>query len=229
MKDSFGARSTLELDGRHYEYYRLDAVRDGHVDRLPYSLKILLENLLRYEDGVNVTREDIQAVLDWDAKATPSYEIDFTPARVPEGETCVRIRAYMAHHQGMSLLAFAHVLLDQPMQRRFMSDPLVRATELLLQERVPKQGATLHPHAAEVSAAARPPGADVGSIMRVFTEPNTRVPEVHLLSNGRYHVMATHAGGSSSRWRDLADAKTDEDRTKAEEFLNHLATLHDAV
>ncbi len=62
----------------------------------------------------------------------------------------------MAHHQGMSLLAFEHVLLDQPMQRRFMSDPLVRATELLLQERVPKQGATLHPHAAEVSAAAAP-------------------------------------------------------------------------
>ena len=129
------------------------------------------------------------------------------------GEPYALVRSYMAHHQGMSLLAFAHVLLDQPMQRRFMSDPLVRATELLLQERVPKQGATLHPHAAEVSAAARPPGADVGSIMRVFTEPNTRVPEVHLLSNGRYHVMATHAGGSSSRWRDLAITRWREDST----------------
>ncbi|HEX7718761.1 MAG TPA: glucoamylase family protein, partial [Woeseiaceae bacterium] len=142
------------------------------------------------------------------------YEaIDYTPKRVPRGKSHAVVTSFMAHHQGMSLLAFAHVLLNQPMQRRFMSDPLVRATELLLQERVPKKGATLHPHAAEVSAAARPPGADVGSSMRVFTEPNTRVPEVHLLSNGRYHVMATHAGGSSSRWGDLAITRWREDAT----------------
>jgi cyclic beta-1,2-glucan synthetase len=76
-----------------------------------------------------------------------------------------------------------------------------------------RSGATLHPHAAEVSAAARPPSADVGSIMRVFTEPNTQLPEVHLLSNGRYHVMATHAGGSYSRWRDLAVTRWREDAT----------------
>ncbi|MFZ3259665.1 MAG: glucoamylase family protein [Thiobacillus sp.] len=142
------------------------------------------------------------------------YEaIDYTPTRVPRGKPHAIVRTFMAHHQGMSLLAFAHVLLDQPMQRRFMSDPLARATELLLQERVPKKGATLHPHAAEVSAAARPPIADVGSIMRVFTEPNTPIPEVHLLSNGRYHVMATHAGGSYSRWRDLAVTRWREDAT----------------
>ncbi len=123
------------------------------------------------------------------------------------------VRTFMAHHQGMSLLAFAHVLLNRPMQRRFMSDPLVRATELLLQERVPKQGATLHPHAAEVSAAARPAAAEAGAIMRVFTDPNTPIPEVHLLSNGRYHVMATHAGGGYSRWRDLAVTRWREDAT----------------
>ncbi len=113
----------------------------------------------------------------------------------------------------MSLLAFAHVLLNQPMQRRFMSDPLTRATELLLQERVPKKGATLHPHAAEVSAASNPSGANVNSIIRVFTEPNIPIPEVHLLSNGHYHVMATHAGGSYSRWRDLAITRWREDAT----------------
>jgi cyclic beta-1,2-glucan synthetase len=142
------------------------------------------------------------------------YEaIDYTPSRVPRGKHHAIVRTYMAHHQGMSLLAFAHVLLDQPMQRRFMSDPLARATELLLQERVPKQGATLHPHAAEVSAAARPAVAEAGSIMRVFTDPNTPIPEVHLLSNGRYHVMATHAGGSASRWRDLAVTRWREDAT----------------
>ena len=140
------------------------------------------------------------------------YEaIDYTPSRVPRGKPHAIVRAFMAHHQGMSLLALAHVMLDQPMQRRFMSDPLVRATELLLQERVPKKGATLHPHAAEVSAAARPPSADVGTFMRVFTNPDMPVPEVHLLSNGRYHVMATHAGGSASRWRELAVTRWRED------------------
>ncbi len=142
------------------------------------------------------------------------YEaVDYTPSRVPPGKNYAIVRAFMAHHQGMSLLAFEHVLLNQPMQRRFMSAPLVRATELLLQERVPKKGATLHPHAAEVSASARPPEAETGAIMRVFTDPNTPIPEVHLLSNGRYHVMATNAGGGYSRWRDLAVTRWREDAT----------------
>lgn len=142
------------------------------------------------------------------------YEaIDYTPSRVPRGKRHAVVRTFMAHHQGMSLLAFAHVLLDQPMQRRFTSDPLVRATELLLQERVPRKGATLHPHAAEVSATARPPDAEAGAVMRVFTDPNTPMPEVHLLSNGRYHVMATQGGGSYSRWRDLAVTRWREDAT----------------
>ncbi|MFU8764568.1 MAG: GH36-type glycosyl hydrolase domain-containing protein [Haliea sp.] len=142
------------------------------------------------------------------------YEaIDYTPARVPRGKPHAIVRSFMVHHQGMSLLAFAQVLLDQPMQRRFMADPLARATELLLQERVPKRGDTLHPHAAEVSATASPPSAETGALMRVFTDPDTRLPEVHLLSNGRYHVMATHAGGSYSRWRDLAVTRWREDAT----------------
>ncbi|MCC6208384.1 MAG: cyclic beta 1-2 glucan synthetase [Gammaproteobacteria bacterium] len=142
------------------------------------------------------------------------YEaIDYTSSRVPRGKNHAIVRTFMAHHQGMSLLSFAHVLLDQPMQRRFMADTLAQATELLLQERVPKKGGTLHPHAAEVSAAARPPDAEAGEIMRVFTDPNMPIPEVHLLSNGRYHVMATHAGGSYSRWRDLAVTRWREDAT----------------
>ncbi|MFN2327837.1 MAG: GH36-type glycosyl hydrolase domain-containing protein [Chromatocurvus sp.] len=140
------------------------------------------------------------------------YEaIDYTPSRLPPGKPHAIVRTFMAHHQGMSLLAFAHVLLDQPMQHRFMSDPILRATESLLQERVPRKGATLHPHAAEVTAAARPPSIDAGSIMRVFTTPNTRIPEVHLLSNGRYHVMVTQAGGGYSRWHDLAVTRWRED------------------
>ncbi|WP_347332323.1 GH36-type glycosyl hydrolase domain-containing protein [Marinimicrobium locisalis] len=142
------------------------------------------------------------------------YEaIDYTPSRVPRGKTHAIVQNFMVHHQGMSFLAFAHVLFGQPMQRRFMSDPLARATELLLQERVPKRGDTLQPHAAEVSAAARPPTAESGAILRVFTDPNTRMPEVHLLSNGRYHVMATHAGGSASHWGELAVTRWREDAT----------------
>ena len=139
--------------------------------------------------------------------------IDYTPSRVLRGKHHAIVHAFMAHHQGMSLLAFAHVLLNQPMQRRFMSDPLVRATDLLLQERVPKQGATLHLHAAEVSANAYPVATEAGTIMRVFTDPKTPIPEVHLLSNGRYHVMATQAGGGYSRWRELAVTRWREDST----------------
>ncbi len=82
MTDSFGARSALEVGGDQFEIYRLDAVKEGHVDRLPYSLKILLENLLRHEDGRDVTRDDILALANWDPKAAPSTEISFTPARV---------------------------------------------------------------------------------------------------------------------------------------------------
>ena len=142
------------------------------------------------------------------------YEaIDFTPSRVPRGKNHAIVRSFMAHHQGMSLLAFAHVLLERPMQRRFSSIPIVQATELLLQERIPKKGSTLHPHAAEVSAAARPAGAGAEGIMRVFSDPNTPIPEVHLLSNGSYHVMATSAGGGYSRWRKLAVTRWREDAT----------------
>jgi aconitate hydratase len=82
MTDSFKARSTLTSGGQNYEYWNLLALGAERVARLPYSLKILLENLLRFEDGVNVTRKDVEALLNWDAKAAPSYEISFTPARV---------------------------------------------------------------------------------------------------------------------------------------------------
>jgi aconitate hydratase len=82
MKDSFQARRTLAVGNTQYQIASLTALKDKNVARLPYSLKILLENLLRYEDGVNVTRDDIEALLNWDPKATPSYEISFTPSRV---------------------------------------------------------------------------------------------------------------------------------------------------
>ena len=81
--DSFGARDTLEVSGREYEIFRLDALQASYdVARLPYSLKVLLENALRLEDGESVTRANVEAIATWDATAEPSTEIPFQPARV---------------------------------------------------------------------------------------------------------------------------------------------------
>ncbi len=82
MTNSFKARTALQVGDRSYEIWSLAALPRDKVERLPYSLKILLENLLRFEDGLNVTRADIEALLNWDPAATPSHEIAFTPARV---------------------------------------------------------------------------------------------------------------------------------------------------
>ncbi len=83
MTNSFNARGALEVHGKKYEVFALDALSDQFdLSRLPYSLKILLENLLRFEDGVNVTRADIEALAGWDPKSPSATEIAFTPARV---------------------------------------------------------------------------------------------------------------------------------------------------
>jgi len=81
--DSFGAKATLAVDGKNYEIHRLDALQEKFdVARLPYSIKVLLENVLRLEDGVSVTAADVEAIAAWDAAAEPSVEIPFQPARV---------------------------------------------------------------------------------------------------------------------------------------------------
>jgi cellobiose phosphorylase len=141
------------------------------------------------------------------------YEaIDYTPPRQRRGESSAVVQSYMAHHQGMSLLSLAYLLLGRPMQKRFESDPLFQATTLLLQERIPKATA-FHLHAAELSdirAIVSGPEMPV----RVLVSPDTPVPEVQLLSNGRYHVMVTNAGGGYSRWKDLAVTRWREDSTR---------------
>src|SRR5258708_16558313 len=78
--NSFGSRATLETGGGKHEIYRLDAVPGS--ENLPYSLKVLLENLLRNEDGLNITKEHIDALASWDPHKEPDTEIQFTPARV---------------------------------------------------------------------------------------------------------------------------------------------------
>src|SRR5450755_722167 len=81
--NSFDAKATLSVEGRSYDIYRLDALQSSFdIARLPFSLKILLENLLRNEDGESIRAQDIEAVATWDATAAPSEEIAFTPARV---------------------------------------------------------------------------------------------------------------------------------------------------
>ena len=82
MTDSFGARQSISVGDAEYEIFRLDAIGDSRVEQLPYTLKILLENLLRHEDGEDITAEDIEALAAWDPKADPETEIAFTPARV---------------------------------------------------------------------------------------------------------------------------------------------------
>jgi cyclic beta-1,2-glucan synthetase len=138
------------------------------------------------------------------------YEaLDFTAARLPRGHACVVIRSFMAHHQSMSLLAMAAVLQDRPMHKRFMANPAFQATLLLLQERIPKNPAPfLHTTDLAVSAAA---AGGPEAVIRVIKTPQTPFPEAHLLSNGRYHVMVTNAGGGFSRWKNLAVTRWRED------------------
>ncbi|MDB5936450.1 MAG: cyclic beta 1-2 glucan synthetase [Massilia sp.] len=140
------------------------------------------------------------------------YEaVDYTTSRLPRGQEFAVVRSFMAHHQGMGLLSLSYLLHDRPMQRRFESDPLFQATMLVLQERVPKVSA-LHGQTADL-AAMRAPVSEVSMPMRIITSPSTAQPEVQLLSNGRYHVMITAAGGSYSRWKDLAVTRWREDAT----------------
>ena len=138
------------------------------------------------------------------------YEaIDYTPARQTRGQSSTVVRSFMAHHEGMSFLSLAYVLLDRPMQQRFEAYPPFQATELLLHERVPKVE-PIYPRSAEDEEKPRPAvGPEV--LMRVLSTPQTPIPEVHLLSNGRYHVMITNAGGGYSRWKDIAVTRWRED------------------
>jgi cellobiose phosphorylase len=142
------------------------------------------------------------------------YEaIDYTPARLPPGVESATVKQFMAHHEGMSLLSLAYVLLDKPMQRRFLADPMLRAADLLLQERVPRASAAVYPHESETRATQLASPEETGS-MRVITNPGSAVVEAHLLSNGSYHVAVTSAGGGYSKWHDLAVTRWREDATR---------------
>jgi cellobiose phosphorylase len=140
------------------------------------------------------------------------YEaIDYTPSRLPRGQSRAIIRSFMAHHQGMGFLALGYVLLKQPMQQRFAADPLLQATMLLLQERIPSPSA-FYSNTTEL-ADIRTTANEQAMPMRILKKADSRIPETQLLSNGRYHVMISSAGGSYSRWKDLALTRWHEDST----------------
>jgi cellobiose phosphorylase len=142
------------------------------------------------------------------------YEaIDFTRPQDAAGDDPTVIRSFMAHHHGMSLLALTHAVLGPRMQERFVRHPDLRAALLLLQERIPRANAIVHPHAREARAAGRLSGRAAEPALRVYKNPNAPYPDVHLLSNGRYHVMVSPAGGGYSRWNDLAVTRFREDPT----------------
>jgi cyclic beta-1,2-glucan synthetase len=142
------------------------------------------------------------------------YEaLDYTPERVKKGERCTLVRAYMAHHQGMSFIALDNLLNHGIMQNRFHSDPMVQATELLLQERIPRGVPAAHPRSEEV-LTGRVVRTLTGLVTRAYDTADLPTPRTQLLSNGTYSLMITTAGGGYSMCGPLAVTRWREDCTR---------------
>src|SRR5471032_2865904 len=141
------------------------------------------------------------------------YEaLDHSPSRLNRGQRYVIVRSYMAHHQGMGLLALSHLLLDAPMVDRFAANPSFQSARLLLQERVPDAVELYSPRRQfeSVEGSFKATNFDI----RQFNNVDSPIPEVQLLSNTQYHLMLTQAGGGYSIWRNLALTSWREDVTR---------------
>ena len=142
------------------------------------------------------------------------YEaLDYTRSRLPDGTAMAIVRAYMAHHQGMVLVGIGNALHDGRMRARFHAEPIIRASELLLQERMPRDFAVARSPSeltgpADQAAAGATPDTD-----RHYSSPHSRVPRTHLLSNGRLSTMLTATGSGYCRWNDIAITRWREDVT----------------
>lgn len=140
--------------------------------------------------------------------------LDFTRTRVPTNASFAIIHNFMAHHQGMTIVAIANTLLQGQMRNRFHREPIVQACELLLQERVPRNVAIAHPRAEEIKTSANLSNY-ASPTVRYLSGTATRTrPVTHLLSNGRYGVMITTSGAGYSRWQDMAVTRWREDATR---------------
>jgi cyclic beta-1,2-glucan synthetase len=142
--------------------------------------------------------------------------LDFTAAHLPKGSTLAIVRNFMAHHQGMTIVAIANTLNDGSMRRRFHREPMIQACELLLQERLPRNVAIAHPRAEEVKTTPSEADQLLPSLRRFNGTTIIRSPRpiTHLLSNGRYAVMLTASGAGYSRWRNIAITRWREDATR---------------
>ncbi len=148
------------------------------------------------------------------------YEsIDYTHRKASESESATStgeptgtvVRAFFAHHQGMSLVALANTLLGDVMVHRFHADPRVQATALLLQERIPRQAPITEPRPVEETRTAPAPPAQS---VRRFRSPHTRYPHAQFLSNGTWVTVVTNAGGGASLYRGQAVTRYREDATR---------------
>ena len=136
--------------------------------------------------------------------------LDFTPLRVPDGAIFVPVKTWMAHHQGMSLVALTNVLYSHVFQERFHHHPKVRASSLLLEEPLPREVVV-----SELEGERQIPIADVSvPVTKRFSSPRSAVPHTQLLSNGAYTVMMTAAGSGFSHYRNLAVTRWREDATR---------------
>jgi cyclic beta-1,2-glucan synthetase len=147
--------------------------------------------------------------IDYTTRATGDH--DDTAATVGDPAAGTVVRTYLAHHAGMTLVALANALLDDGMVKRFHADPRVQATELLLQERVPRHTPTIQPRPLDDMRVVTPPPA---TPMRRYRSPHTVFPHAQFLSNGNYVTIVTNAGGGSSFCRGLAVTKSRRDPTR---------------
>ncbi|MFD0694173.1 GH36-type glycosyl hydrolase domain-containing protein [Paenibacillus sp. GCM10027628] len=139
------------------------------------------------------------------------YEaIDYTPGRMPEGETCKIIRSFMAHHQGMSLLTLANVLLPNIMVDHFHRDKRVQAAELLLQERIPSREFILDRELSGQSRLEKPKPAQMAPL-REYASADTAVPEVNVHSNGAFTTVVSNSGSGFIRYEDMDVSRWRED------------------
>jgi len=142
------------------------------------------------------------------------YEaIDYTRTRLPDGIKYAVVRAYMAHHQGMTLVAIGNALHEGAMRARFHAEPIIQAAELLLQERMPRDVALARRPPEQITATTQDP-ALVPEIQRRYTSAHSREPRTHILSNGRFSTMVTASGSGYSRWHDIAVTRWREDVTR---------------
>ncbi len=169
--------------------------------------QLAVRNLRRLSDEGRAGSHGYYEAIDYTHGPVGDLPAGESPA--PSGGTVVR--AFMAHHQGMTLVSLANVLLGDLMVKRFHADPRVQATELLLQERVPRAAAITQPRPVEETRVAGPAPAQA---LRRFRSPHTLWPHAQFLSNGSYTTVVTNSGGGASFCRDRVVTRHREDATR---------------